>query len=187
MKLHDLHELNEGEVAYIVYDESIPSGDDQAWFFTTVDEANDEADAQWRHLTPSEQKHRHVWVGMVKAEECEDGVVSSFSCVWGVDGAFDSNVAHIVPKSDSDADFELVKEARQFNPRLGFSEEGYIVKYEGDLYFIYLPAKGYSIENSTSWLFDIERHWCFNDYDPDYYTYFDKHHNPLVLDEEANG
>ena len=70
-------------------------------------------------------------------------------------------------------DFKVITKAFQSSPlRVGGWDEGYIVEYEGELYFINHPDEGYTIDNSDFWTHDIERHWCFNEVDTDFYTYY---------------
>lgn len=63
-------------------------------------------------------------------------------------------------------DFEILKAARKSTAHSG-SVEGYIVKYEGDLYFIYNPDDGLTIDDCELWSHDIESRWCIDEYDPD--------------------
>lgn len=73
-------------------------------------------------------------------------------------------------------DFEILKAARKG------SDEGYIVKYNGDIYFIYDPDDILDIDDFDFWS-QIERRWCFDEYDPDdrYYE-IEGILRPLILD-----
>lgn len=65
-------------------------------------------------------------------------------------------------------DFEVIKAAQ----RSHCSESGYIVRYDGDLYFIY-NDKGLRINKCVFWTHDIERGWSVEDYDPEFYSYYE--------------
>jgi hypothetical protein len=90
MKLKDNHILNAGEIAYIVTEESTRYPDIFAEFYTTLDEANASAEDAWKHLTKGEKQHKHIRVGVIKAEECEGGEVCLYGDIWSADDAFDS-------------------------------------------------------------------------------------------------
>lgn len=92
MRLSENHKLHAGEVAYIVTDESKDgfAADISVDLFDTLDCANDEAERLWKHLTAGEKAKRHIWVGIIKAEDCDDGIIHTYDSIWGVEGAFDS-------------------------------------------------------------------------------------------------
>lgn len=53
---------------YLVIDEN-KHGDTFSEVFDTMEEANEEAECQWDHLTRREQKDRHIFVGHVEDKE----------------------------------------------------------------------------------------------------------------------
>ena len=81
-------------------------------------------------------------------------------------------------------DFEIIKAAKRSHPTLRDLTDGYIVKYDGEIFFIHTPGDGISIEECTIWAFDIEKHWCIEEYDPEFYTYYevDGFMHPLALE-----
>ena len=78
--------------------------------------------------------------------------------------------------------FEILKPAYRSNGS-GFAwDKGYLVKYDGDIYFVYDPNNRMNIEDCEFW-FQIERNWCIDEYDPeDSYFEADTILHPLKLD-----
>jgi hypothetical protein len=70
-------------------------------------------------------------------------------------------------------DFEIVKRALRGHPTIRGLTEGHIVRYEGELFFVYESDENVNIEECDSWRFDIEKKFCFEDYDPDFYHYYE--------------
>lgn len=81
-------------------------------------------------------------------------------------------------------DFEIITEAKRTHPTLKGFTKGYIVKYDGDLYFVHTPDDGVTIDDCQFWTLDVEKHWCIEDYDADFYNYYevDSILRPLVLE-----
>lgn len=60
-------------------------------------------------------------------------------------------------------DFEVIKYCYRANHAIKEYVYGYIVKYEDCYYFIYdLPERKLT-DNDTSWIFDIEKKWIFDE------------------------
>ena len=71
-------------------------------------------------------------------------------------------------------DFEVLTKARRAHYKLKRIDDGWIVKYDGDLYFVYEPDEKFNdIEECTFWTFDIERHWIFEEVDEETYHYYE--------------
>lgn len=81
-------------------------------------------------------------------------------------------------------DFEILKAANRFPKSRKGMEEGFLVKYNGDIYFICNPDEGMSIEECESWAFDIESRWCIDEYDTETHSYYETEGilRPLILD-----
>lgn len=69
-------------------------------------------------------------------------------------------------------DFIVIAEVEQYDRIYSTWREGYIVKYENELYFICEPDNGMSIDECMFWTLDIERHWWFNEVDTNDYIYY---------------
>ena len=80
-------------------------------------------------------------------------------------------------------EFDIIKAAKRTKPNRGFTD-GYIVKYDGELYFIHTPDEGISLNECVFWTHDIEKHWCIDEYDPNFYQYYEIEGilRPLVLE-----
>ncbi len=62
-------------------------------------------------------------------------------------------------------DFEVIKYCHRRDHAIKEYVNGYIVRYEDTLYFIYdLPERTLT-DDDTSWIFDIERKWIFDEID----------------------
>lgn len=80
------------------------------------------------------------------------------------------------------ADFTILTSARRIHPQLRGSEEGFIVKYDGDLFFVFDPDEGYDIYSCEYWTLDIERHFCFEDVDTEFFKYKSLDYKPLDVE-----
>lgn len=70
-------------------------------------------------------------------------------------------------------DFTIIAKAERYKRGSKYVDEGYIVEYAGDKYFIFDGDDGRTIDDCEFWTLDIERHWCFCDLNVnDGYTYF---------------
>ena len=69
-------------------------------------------------------------------------------------------------------DIEIISAAKQKHPQFSHMEEGYIIRYDDELYFIYDPDKKLNIDDCRNWVFDIEKKWCFNEIDEGFYEYY---------------
>ena len=67
-------------------------------------------------------------------------------------------------------DFEILIEAIQVRHKS--SDKGYIVRYDGDLYFVCDPNNKHDINECEYWTFDVEKHFCIYDVDTEFYRYY---------------
>lgn len=70
--------------------------------------------------------------------------------------------------------FKIIQEATRYQDSLISGTEGYLVEWEGDLYFVH-KEKDFDIYSDEiwSWAFDIERKFCVDDIDEEFYRYYD--------------
>ena len=80
-------------------------------------------------------------------------------------------------------DFEILKKAQCAHRSRRGIQEGCLIKYNGDVYFVYDPDHRLNIEDCELWC-EIERNWCFDEYDPETYSYYEAEGilRPLVMD-----
>lgn len=80
-------------------------------------------------------------------------------------------------------EFEIIKPAHRSTGSGCAWDEGYLVKYDGDIYFVYDPNNRLNIKDYDFW-FQIERAFCVDEYDPeDRYYEADGFCRRLVLPE----
>ena len=65
----------QNEYKYIVIDEPKNGfgGDQFEEVYDSIEEANEAAKSHWWHLTDSEKRKRHIWVGISRRENLDDG------------------------------------------------------------------------------------------------------------------
>lgn len=81
-------------------------------------------------------------------------------------------------------EFKIIQEARKYDDLTINGTDGYIIEYEGDLYFVY-KEKDIDIysDDVWSWVFDVERKFCFEEVDEDSYRYYDSKDNRITFEK----
>lgn len=82
-------------------------------------------------------------------------------------------------------DFEILTEALQASHNSKLMDKGHIVRYDGDLYFVFDPDNKHDINDCEFWTFDVEKHFCIYDVDTDFYKYYrtDKFLETINIDQ----
>ncbi len=80
------------------------------------------------------------------------------------------------------ADFKILTSARRIHPTFVNSDEGHIVQYDGELFFVWNPDDGYDIHSCDFWTLDIEKHFCFEEIDTEFYRYKTLDYKPLEIE-----
>ena len=80
-------------------------------------------------------------------------------------------------------DFKIIQEAIRYQDSLLSGTEGYIVEYEDELYFVH-KEKDIDIYSDEiwTWTFDIERKFCVDEIDEDFYRYYDLKNNRITFE-----
>lgn len=87
----------QNEYRYIVADEPKNGfgGDSFQDVFETLEAANGEAMRTWDHLTKGEQRKRHIWVGISRRENLDDGAFDEDTgevICWSMDNGYGFDV-----------------------------------------------------------------------------------------------
>ena len=81
-------------------------------------------------------------------------------------------------------EFEILKAAQCAHRSRRGIQEGYLIRYNGEVYFVYDPDHRQNIEDCELWC-EIERNWCFDEYDPETYSYYEANGILRPLDLEV--
>ncbi len=100
-------------------------------------------------------------------EDLKEYVFCSGVDRWDFKAAIQQKEENNLPK-----DIEIISAAKQKHPQFSQMEEGYIIRYDDELYFVYDPDKKLNMDDCRNWVFDIEQKWCFNEIDEGFYKYY---------------
>lgn len=81
------------------------------------------------------------------------------------------------------ANFKILTSARRIHPQRSHTDEGHIVEYDGDLFFVFEPDEGYDIHTCEYWTLDVENHFCVDEVDTDFYRYKTLDNKPLNMED----
>ena len=81
-------------------------------------------------------------------------------------------------------EFKIIQEVRRYDDLTTNGIDGYIVEYENELYFVH-KNKDYDIYSDEiwSWCLDIERKFCFDEINEDFYRYYDNKDNRIIFEK----
>jgi len=78
-------------------------------------------------------------------------------------------------KYDTDSrDFEVIRHAYRSSPKSRVMDEGYIIRHDGELFFVTISNNDRDFEDCIFWS-ELERYYVYDELETDFYTYFDIH------------